>query len=195
MDSNLIIKFYQYFYSKVYHYSDFKYIPDPRDSKLILNFIDKLNSSLGEEWLFNYFAFQFQYWSEIKYKKFKGVVLSYILGKKALERYNKKNEKNWMYFVNKFISDFNLKINDLCFKDFYKKDFISISSSEEIDKNRFVGEERFANCLMGTTLYNVKSKVCVLCDYSKKCKDVLKIKYPYIYQIRNEETIVKENCT
>lgn len=193
MTSEDIIKFYQYFYSKVYHYENFEYKPDSKNLKLISNFIFKLNNpSLGDNWLFDYFAFQFEYWSNIEYKKIKTVVLSFIIGKKALERYNNRPE-NWKYFTDIFIGRFGLNIKDICGDSFHKKDFYEISVSEELDKKRFIGEDRLYHCLSHTTLYNIRSRECVLCPFSKQCIEILKKKYPSIYKIRNEKKIPEES--
>lgn len=184
-----IVRYYQYFYSKVYHYKDFIYSPNSRDKKVIENFISKIdNSSIGEDWLYNYFSFQFKYWSELKYKRFKGVVISYILGNKAIERFNDRPEE-WYYLINQLTFDFKLSRSDLYSNNIYKKDLLIISLSEEQEKQRFNNLERLANCILSTTLYNSKSKICILCSQAKTCKELLKDRYPLIFKARYEENI------
>lgn len=187
MDFVQVIGLYEHFYSKVYH-CDYTYKPSKHD-KIIKNFIEKLDISCGQEWMFDYIAFQFEYWSKIKYKKVKGTPPNLVFGKVALERFEQRNE-NWKYFTDQFVMLYQIGLdND------YKKDLSNISTAEEKEKLRFTGKERLANCILYTTLYNRKSKICVLCGFSKVCKEVQKVKYLNIYQLRGNETGIKKEST
>ena len=167
------IELFEYFYSNLYN-KNFEFNPSKGQLTTIQKFIDKFNNpSIGKEWLFKYYAFQFSYWMELKYRKYNGVHISYILGKKAIERFNNRNE-NWEYFTDEFISNYKLLITK-----FYKRDFSKLPVLEEIEKNKYLdSNERLANCLAHTTLYNIKSRICVLCSKSKSCKEIQKMKYP-----------------
>lgn len=187
----LIIKLYQYFYSKVYHRKDFEYNPSSKELVTIDKFLEILefNNSFGEDWLFNYFAFQFEYWSNLKYKKIKSVIIGYILGPKAFERFDQRNEQSG-YFTQEFILNYNIDRDVIFGSRYYRKDLLNISKSEEIEKQRFSNDiERLANCFFNTTLFNIKSKICVLCRQSRLCKKLQQEKLPQIYKLRNEKNI------
>jgi hypothetical protein len=184
-----IIGLYEYFYSKVYHF-DFTYKNVNNSDVTLKKFLNKLDVSMDEDWLFYYLAFQFEYWDEKrKYMRFK-ISPSYIFGDKAFKRYEDKVStygNNWMYFTENFIRGYQLDNTE-----YYKKDLSQISIPEENDKLRFEGKERLANCIINTTLYNRKSKTCVTCNFMITCKRVQEIKYPGIFKLRKNETGIKK---
>lgn len=191
---NRLILFYTYFYQKVFSNPNFEYNPVAKHIPPIWSFAMYLeeNISLGDEWLFKYMAFQFEYWASKKEKKIKTVVSSYIFGEKAQIRFKERNEES-DYFIEEFIRNYKLNIDDLTKNKYYKKDLINITKTEEDEKLRFVdGYKRIVNCIEHTTLFNIKSPICVFhCSKSKICREIQQDKYPVIYKIRNEKNIEK----
>lgn len=191
---NRLIKFYTYFFQRIYSYRDFEYDPNQRDIKILQKFAKRLdeNVSLGDQWLFEYFAFQFKYWAEKKYKRFNAVVISYIIGEKAIERFESNKNEHLSYFISEFIRKYQLNIDDLTQNKYYKRDLLNISKNEENEKLR-IGDsyERILNCVENTTLFNIRSQVCVFCSKSKICKEIQQKKYPEVYRLRNEKNIEK----
>jgi hypothetical protein len=193
MNREIIIKLFEYFYQEVYHRKNFEFIPSSKELVTIDKFVELLQevNSLGEYWLFKYFSFQFKYWSEMKYKKFDGVLVSYILGIKAFERFDNKN-KDSDYFVDEFIRKYRLDSDKVFGSSYYKKDLLKISVAEEIEKQRiFIHSMRLANCMLNTTMYNKLSEICMLCSKIRMCKIIQKEKYPEVYNLRNDKNIEK----
>lgn len=187
MEFGKLIGLYEHFYSKVYH-CEYQYKHSHNHDVTIQKFLDSLDVSYGEQWIFDYIAFQFKYWIEKKYKKVP-IYPNLIFGKAAMERFEDRNE-NWIYFTDEFVRLYQIGLDNS-----YKKDLLQISISEEKEKLRFEGMERLANCVVSTTMYNRRSKTCVLCNFSRRCKEIQKIKYPNIYRLRNETGIKKESGT
>ena len=57
---------------------------------------------LTTDWLFNYFNYQFSYWNFVKESKEKSgglylIQLHWVLGKKALKRFDEKNTKGYIF--------------------------------------------------------------------------------------------------
>jgi hypothetical protein len=193
MNREIIIKLYQYFYQKTYHYPNFEFNPRKEELVTIDKFIEVLNiaNELGQNWLFRYFAFQFEYWSKIKNKKFSGVFISYIIGEKAFYRFENRSEQS-DFFIDEFIRNYRLNPDDIWGSKYYKKDLLNISIAEEIEKQRiFNNSLRLANCMIHTTMFNVRSEICMLCHKQILCKKIQQEKFPEIYKIRNEKTIRK----
>ena len=191
MNREIIIKLYQYFYQKTYHNPNFEFIPKKGELVTIDKFVEVLNEigSLGQDWIFHYFAYQFNYWKDLKYKKIKTVIVSYILGVKAFYRYEERNEQS-DYFVDEFIRDYKLDSNDIWNDTYYKKDLLNVSKAEEAEKMGYASS-RLINCLQHTTLYNIRSEICMLCIKSTLCKKIQKVKYPEVYKLRNAKNIEK----
>lgn len=135
--------------------------------------------SVGEYLLYQYFSFQLNYWCEKDTRFGKKFQLGWFIGKKAYERWQNKTELE-LYHSYKTASKYNF---------YYKHktgSFVDdkIREYEEIEKKRFDGDERIANCLQTTTLYHPKSINCIRCSEKKLCKELLKENYPNIYILR-----------
>jgi len=186
---DLIIKIYSFFYQRITgHITNYE-IKD-REKKLIDNFEKKLNKEVGKgswgfDYLFNYFAFQFEYWRD-KETQIKSFYLSWFLGNKAFDRWKNKN-KNYLYFCEEgILKEYKIDKNLLSSFLFIKKrDFVLINSYIEIEKKRFHNKEKgFAHCLISTDLYNHRSVLCLTCKSKIECQNILKNLYPFIYEKR-----------
>jgi len=185
----LIINIYIYFYQKITG-SLKTYEPKDREKKLIENFIKKLDKEVGKgswgfDYLFNYFAFQFEYWRD-KETQIKSFYLSWFLGNKAFDRWKNKNE-NYYYFCEEGILK-EYKINKNLLSSLIlstQKDFIQLKTYIEIEKQRYYNEDKgFNHCLISTDLYNHRSTLCLTCKFKVDCKQTLKQIYPFIYEKR-----------
>lgn len=189
INREIIIKLYEYLFQKTFFKPDFCYKSEQKSNVIIDKFTDLFNQndSLGKDWLFRFFCFQFQYYYSLKNRKLKTVIPGYIMGITAYERYENRNQES-EYFVDKFIKDFNLDPDEVFGDRFYKKDLINLSQAEEVEKRSIPDDIiRLANCINFTTLYNIKSTVCVLCNQSRLCKKIQKETLPQIYNLRNEK--------
>jgi len=98
----------------------------------------------------------------------------HISSNNGLERYNK--VKDW--FEKKIGREIKKKVQKKKNKEPFSKkdilDLLKIQDFEEDDKKTFHNKkEGFLSCLEFTTLYNPKSKLCIMCRYKPFCKKVL----------------------
>lgn len=193
MDS-YIYKLYEFFYKKVIHFEDFKFNPSKKDISCLHNFFEEIDkrigtSSLGKKWYFDFVAYQFQFYSQIKYSRSQGrVYFNFIFGKKAIERFFNKRD-SWSYYLQLFFNKYDISFEQVS-KVYYKRNLID-SSYEDRVRRSVEGEERFSNCIMNTTLFNQFSEVCKSCNINQECKSVLKELYPLIYKQREKKSIEK----
>lgn len=183
-----VIKYYQYFYSKRYANKKYKFVPSEKSLKLISTFLNLISKkhllvTLGDQFLWNYFVFQFKYWSELDIKSFSEKIQpSYIIGKKAVERWFLRDiEYDYLFQRCDFIETYGLSKNDVIQqeKHAYKGDHeINIKTKFHNTPNGF------DLCLTMTTLYNHKHICCMSCNYRSDCKAILKENFPNIYAKR-----------
>lgn len=183
---------------------------DYTENTSLYNFANSLKEKnpqyLNIEWLFDYFNAQFTYWSFIKEQKEKNgtfyqIKLHWVLGKKALNRYLTRTQKDIYFYHSKFYPTYDIKKEDLIeflrVKGFIKEEedviieedkIIKINplqDKEEKIKNRYFNKiEGFYLCINYTTLFKYNSSFCKECNYKNKCKKLLKKTYPKIYQKR-----------
>ena len=160
-----IIETYENVYQKVYNRVDFEMKRSERNLKFIENFIKLLDKeigldSIGENFIFDYTVFQFNYYEEKKTRK--DIQVNWVYGKKAFERWQKKGE-SYGYFNSLLINRYDIEkpINDFDFdKEIYK----------DRERNRFYNTEvGNSYCLMINLNTNPKSKLCRFCKYKKVC--------------------------
>lgn len=177
--SNLI-KAYQYFYGAVLHYPSYTFKPNSRQQAMIVKFLALLDKSykintLGTDFLFRYFAFQFQCREE-QSTRFEGrVMLNWTIGPKALERWKKKDPSYYFFCTEGILKRYEIGLKKV-FPDTQEKKFYltGLTFSEEIEKRRFLNtNDGFANCIDNTTLYNKESPVCEKCQFATECKALL----------------------
>lgn len=189
IDLEMILRFYEYFYKKRFRSPKYKYKPSDKALKCINTFLSLLDkkiglSLIGEEFLWGYFVYQFNYWRDAElqamYGKFR---IELVVGKKALQRFID-NEYNNMWVIGKseILNQYGFESSDLL----TPKPAIPFTGRGEIQtKQRYYGTNKgFYICIETTTLYNHLHKCCLFCKFKDDCKQVLKDNYPNIYEKR-----------
>lgn len=188
----LVVDTFKFYYIRVSKIENFIFKINDSRVVMINNFIEDfkvMNETkiLQEKSLKKFFDFQFNYWyrKDSKYGKGVGIQIEWIIGKQAVERWKKANKKHLTFIVSKNLkADNDFKIKGIQ-KENWRELIINVSPTEEIIKSKFINEEiGFELCSLNTNLYNHKSLNCMVCLFSEKCKETLKILYPKIYQIR-----------
>jgi hypothetical protein len=187
-----IIIYYESFYKKKYGNNSYKFKPTPQAEKEIEKYLSFFDSrykliSLGSDFLFRYFSFQFKRVDGLVLKRFSskdksGKIQIYdIIGRKAIE-----------YWLTRDINfDFIIENSVIVSKKLIPTEntITATSRSEEIEKKRFFNTDRgILNCIEKTTLYNNKSSNCLLCNHKKSCKVILEKNHINIYKSRGYVT-------
>lgn len=135
-----------------------------RDEKMIENFVAKLTYSVGEDWLWNYFCYQFSRYVDLKTRMGKGkVMLNWTIGDKALRKYREATDEE-KYWGEEFKNRYNVK-NPLL-----KPLSISINKDyKERERNRFKDEFRRLIHCKENELFDKRSKTCFMCKNKKEC--------------------------
>ena len=175
--------FYEYFYQRyrgvgINVKPNLKYMFNPTATglKYLDNFINEIAkdriSSYGPNFYFNYFAFQWYYWSNSEKIKIMTINPGSIFDKKAYERWRKRNK------------DFDYKSFDFCKKhNIIKSQVIGLVKKDDPAYKFNLGEynrklyengskERLANCLITTTLFSKTSSTCATCKSKTECKEI-----------------------
>lgn len=168
----IIIKYYEYFYSKLTQNPNYLFKIKKNEEISLNNFLKylQLNKifvlSLGEEFWFNYFSFQFEYWRTKKTFLGKNKVLFFwIIGENAWNKFENRVD-NYLYFCEKGFNKFyNIKKEDLILKKIKEKNF---DFGEEI-KKIFNEDEKLGGCFLYSSLYNEKNKECQNCKEKENC--------------------------
>lgn len=165
-----IEKIYEYYYQKISGDSKYKFRPTPKERKSIHNFAVYLKyyyvTTLGDNFLFDYFGSQFLYWrdKEGKHIKKKGLPeITWTIGKKSLKRWHKRNRTYYKYFIHKYIySVYKITIHDL---------YDSYVNDSDVERKRYYNTPKgLINCLERTKLFLDCNKYCMNCIYKEKCK-------------------------
>lgn len=185
-----IVLYYEYFYKKTKQSEKYKFIPSEKSKKIIVKFLSTLDKrynlkTLGNNYLWKYFNFQFKYWDELTITAFWGKMqIEYIIGDKAFQRYLDRN-KEFDFTLesenNELVKKYNLRLSELTVS---KKVNKSKRTDLFIKKSFYNTERGFATCLMLTTLFNPNHSICLTCNYKPQCKELLKANYPQIYESR-----------
>lgn len=191
MEQKHIFKAFLYFYKLHYNqsmiYSDksqeqcFKYI----------NMLEKQYFSiqrLGEDFLWTYFIYQFDYWSKLDIKSYNGKInLSMIVGKKAFQRFvDRDSQFDWQILENARTysrKDFNQIVSLVRVQEIEKK----FDPDERYRKTLLNTERGLSNCIVYTSLHSNISKSCNKCIFTESCLTVQKQLYPRIYKDRKIE--------
>lgn len=162
-----VIQLYEHFFQISAGNPNFDFKPKENENKVIDNFVKKLTLSHGEEWLFNYFCYQFSRYYNLKTRFGKGVVMiSWILGKKALNKYSEASEEE-KYWGDVFKERFNIR-NPL-----FKRQTIEIDISyHNRERTRFKQSERQLIHCSEMNLFNEKNKICMFCKNRNICKEI-----------------------
>lgn len=159
-----------------------------------LKYIEMLNKRylstqrLGEDFLWIYFIYQFDYWSKLDIKSFNGKInLSMIIGEKAFQRFIDRDcEFDWQILENA--------------RTYSRKDFnqtVSLIRKQELEK-KYDPDERYrimllnteyglSNCIVYTSLHSNTSKSCSKCIFTELCITTQKQIYPQIHKDRKIE--------
>lgn len=183
-----IIDAYQYISRRVDNRPTWKFEPTDRQDAMLDTFIRLLDKeyglrSIGKKFITNYLAYQYLRWFEKDDTRFgKTVMLSWLIGEKAFERWKTKSE-GWSHVVRvKILIPYDIDADTIFIPDTKKFDCNDLLDHEESIKERFRKDENLlGHCAMNTTLYNRRSKWCVVCRHKRVCKDTLKQMYPSIY--------------
>lgn len=186
--------FYGYFYAARYNDRKYKFKASKATRSVcntFLEIIDKEYSlqSVGESFLWDYFIFQFQYWEDLTFdNKFTDkIVIAWIVGKKAFNRWKERDrEFDWQIEKAAIIEKYGLQKNSL----------IGPKIVEEVDSgHRFFASSLirkqylntppgFAMCVEFTTLFDPADMSCIRCNNRADCKELLRANYPKIYEQR-----------
>lgn len=168
-----ITTMYEYFYRILSGDRQYSYAPTSKEQKTIDNFA-LYHTQLS---LWNYFSHQFEYWSKLTYTH--GFNISYIIGSKAIERWNSRfTTFKWdkaifaAYDQHYFDTTTDKKI-----------------SYEEIVKRGFDKTHPLPQCVDVTTLYNPEHSICKKCLDRVACKELLILNFYNIALKRNLVTI------
>lgn len=190
-----IISYYEYFIQSIGYKKYIQKSLSTNEKKIVDNFIKTLQKqyslpSIGSNFLFRYFAFQFQYYSTLEMRWGKWIMLPWVIGKKAFKRWEEKKE-NWWYWCELFLQEKNIRFVEIVDKE---TNGIKTNQWVEFEKSRYFNTERgFVNCIDHTALYNPHSLFCMRCSFRKKCKSLLQLNYPSLSKRKiYETTFIKE---
>ena len=190
----LIVNLFKYYYSSVFNKKNYRFAITDSKEKMIEGFVAKIKEitnapTLQEDYLRQYFEFQFNHWYKYDSKSsVKAVQIEWIVGKKAIARWEKADKKIIGFVVQKNLKT-DVKLRSRLKKENWDSLLLDLNKVEESEKERFFGTVKgFYNCLINTTLYNHKSPLCMQCPFAEKCKAELKIQYPKIYKKRGYES-------
>lgn len=168
---------FEYFFKKMTGWQKYKFSPSDNQKKQIESFIKLLHKkyslfSVGPDFLIDYFTFQFNYWSQLDTRFDNKVMFNWVVGKKAIERWDDKH-KSWSYFLTDFIKDKGID-REVLFNKIAKKTDISLMETSEVERRRFYNTDRgLLHCIETTPLYNSRSKLCILCKHKNDCKQLI----------------------
>lgn len=190
-----VIALYELLYRKTNNYKDYTFVATPKQSAMVDNFIKRLeqyysHSSITSDILIEYFLYAFAQRHDQKTRFGQGkVMLNWIIGPKALDRWiNRDTSKAHYIATNYFITQYAInryELHQLIDDTTKQRDVTEIINYEENVKSLYHNTpEGQATCIESTTLYNHKSKWCVLCHYKQSCKILLHDNFRNIYVAR-----------
>lgn len=194
-DLRLVVDTFCYYYKSVTKNDSYRFKMTDNKKVMILNFIDDFKEQSGstfvqEDYLRQFMEWQFNYWyrRDAKYGQGTSIQLEWIIGKKAQKRWEERTEKQKeasSYIVRKGLKkDVKLKRTKK-YNEGWAATMTEVKQREEVDKEAYFNTAKgYVNCLINTTLYNHKSKLCLKCKFSSKCKRELAEQYPNVYKIR-----------
>ena len=193
LQEKIVIRYFEYFYSQIYNHPSFAIDLSIQKQDVVLqNFIEAFEKrygvgSIGKNLLLDYFLFSWNYWVDKDLKR--PVRFGWIIGTKARKRWFENKDQYYQYhYRNRLIAPYKINIEYLKLLN-SEEDFDAreISPDEEISKERFSGDFRLPGCLTYTSLYNHRSKHCMICHEKIPCKKLLKSQRRDIYEMRGYE--------
>lgn len=130
-----------------------------RVEKLLNDFLDKVNTNIGEGWLLEFVVFQFSYYDGMK-TRFDRIYLNWIFGEKAIDRWNNRTEQQ-VYFADEFKKKLGIK-----------KEFESINIRDYIESEKLRFEDIYQRLIHcdELSLFIDDSDICKCCLFYQKCK-------------------------
>lgn len=195
-----IEQLYQIFYRKLGNVPGFRFTPSSKEMLLMLNFISLINQrygilGIGKDYMYNYFVFQLDYWAGLDTRFGQKIPLSWIIGKKAFDRWHDRIEHD-LWHAHQTAGKYKIH-KGLIREKSRQYDPLEIIESEEIERQRFLNHpEGLINCNDNTSLFNHKSNSCSSCIWKSECMRILKKELPKVYILRgylkNEKNRTKE---
>ena len=194
MQSKHIFKAFLFFYKQRYKNRTIDY--SEKNQNKCENFIDLLKNEyeniqrLDIDFLWFYFNFQFQYYQDVDICNYKNkITIDMIIGNKAFDRYlNRDTSFDWL--VNNKSGKNNRKSFELYVNLPHKNNDIQddLYDADEYYRQMFFNQSLgLSNCIMYTSLYDNKSKLCVQCQFKQQCVNIQKQIYRNIYNDRKIE--------
>lgn len=177
---NKLFLAFEFFNVSLSNDKNFIFKPHSRERKLIENFtnflIGEYHGSIGEEWLYRYFVFQYEYWRTKKTRLGStGLAqIAWIIGKDAYSRWEKRQTYFW-YFCQQNFLKFNSAVNFTNFSYYINKhEKKKINQNiEDIERKRYLNTQQgLIHCLSYTNLFNPNSEFCIKCNNSVICKKI-----------------------
>lgn len=194
--SEAVANLYEYFYQITANYNDYAFDPNDKECSMINNFVNWLDKkyklqSVGWPILLKYFFFQFNYWHQ-KQTRFDGkIMLGWVIGPKAQQRWIEIENRGKIdflvnvYFTNKKNISFTSILNHFSPRK-VSFDMLLLNDVEEIEKRRYYNDPELglASCVLSTTLFNKHSLLCITCHFKTSCRILLQENYPNIAKQR-----------
>lgn len=187
MSKENIVRLFELFYAKVYKgYYKIDLSLRGREKYLssFYQYLLKKYPTAGNNLVIDYFSFAFSYYASKNTKR--DISFNWIVSKKMLDRYIDQKEGQDFY-VNKFLREYSIVKNDILSILHESIDYntsFTTNPVEEIFKKKYANGNRFYHCFVMTTLYNHRSKVCMLCKERELCKKILKQTNPALFNNR-----------
>jgi hypothetical protein len=160
-----VILLYEYFFQVITGNPFFEYKPKGRDNRMIDKYLLNMTESYGDEYLFEYFCYQFNRYSDKMTRFGKGVImLSWIIGDAALLKW-KNATPDERFYGDKLKTDFGLK-NPLI----KTQEPLNLFPNKERERQRFLGTDQGLIHCKQNDLWDPKSKYCMFCKYKKWCE-------------------------
>ncbi len=152
---------------------------------------------VGNQFLWDYFLFQFNYWHELNLQNgfSDKIVIAWIVGKKAFKRWTQRDKEfDWAIDKSEIIEAYGLDqkylfrlTESLHEKPQTKIQSVPFDSSKRIRKEYLNTDKGFAICIEQTTLFDPKDFSCLKCNNRTDCKELLRVNYPTLFKQRIHE--------
>lgn len=185
----MIVNLYLELYVKVSMNENYVLNYSASQETMIYNFIDYFGAmKITKDFLRAYFEFQFNY--TYKFEKFgKGkVMLNWVIGKKAIERWKDRDKFKFkyhiLYGIKKHINISNKNPASIGWLDKLAK---GLPHEDDQRAKHLNTNKGVLWCYSNTTMYNHRSDYCVMCKFSDICKLTLAEENPKLYKLRGYE--------
>lgn len=164
-----VIKYYEYFFQEISGNRNFTFNIKDSQKSLIDSFVKLIPETAGEDWLFDFFLYQFSRYYDKKTRFGTGIVmLNWVIGKKAIQEYKDRTEQQ-LHFVSEFRVKYGLKP----FKEVESKEFI-----HSLKKDRIEGLRKCKNIAACSTSFFELTEIfssilCIGCE-SFNCCNLIK---------------------